>query len=141
MHPRESTNYSEPSASLVEWERELVGLLSSETRAKPQIRRLSQLLLYIFVDALRSVSRESPIARWSCDGLSPRDPEFIDSRRVQIDGICFWLVGGKGCERFSFDVDLSREPLRYSFKLFGGRRETQALYVAKTDEGWYVNAT
>ncbi|MEO0853595.1 MAG: hypothetical protein AAFY15_08845, partial [Cyanobacteria bacterium J06648_11] len=99
------------------------------------------LLDRIFYEGLASTRFLPPSQSWVSDGLSLSEPRQTEPGKIQLSGTCHWLSGGEGCERYRFDIDTSRKPYRYSFKLSGGRRDVQKLYIAKTDEGWFANAT
>lgn len=141
MHPSNSKFYASPSDDLSELERSLLSHLNSGPSDPLARRELGLVLEFIFRDAQRSVGGSGGFSDWNSDGFAVYESGTFSPTHVRLSGRCYWLDGGDGCDRYVFDLDPSRQPLRYSFKFVGGRRERQGLYVAKTDDGWYANAT
>ncbi|MEL7023526.1 MAG: hypothetical protein AAGL69_07225 [Pseudomonadota bacterium] len=138
MHPRSPHLYIQPSADLSRAERDLVHRLASFDRDVDS-KDVSALISLLFHEALNRVYSSS-IQEWISDGLSVSEPQDMGGGRVRMTGACYWLSGGETCERYQFDIDTSRDPYRYSFKLKGGRKNEQVAYIAKTDDGWFINA-
>ena len=82
---------------------------------------------------------EHPWSWWCVDDLWCESLSFIGSVAT-LTGIVYWLEGGDRCDRFRVDVDLSLEPLLYSYKFICSRTSKQTLYVAKTPQGWRFSA-
>ena len=141
MHPSDPERYSPGGAELPALESTLGRLLRRPLTDASARKDLAAVLEEILNDGLDALPASPAWSDLVSDGLSISEPCLQRPDRVTVQGGCYWLAGGVGAERFRFDVDPSRSPLRYSFKFTGGRRDHQVLYLAKCDEGGYANAT
>ena len=82
-----------------------------------------------------SLDKSLPWRSWCVDDLWCESYDSNGSVQ-KLAGIPYWLSGGVDCDQYTLDVDLSLEPMLYSFKFYSIRSQRQSLYVGKYPDGW-----
>jgi hypothetical protein len=122
---------SEPEAKIIE-------LLAKAEEPSVQVQTACAYFDRILSSVFSLLAKDQPWRYWGLDDLWC---EVVQRREqvITMQGTAYWLEGGSGCERFRLDVDLTTDPLLYSYKFSDRRRGKQVLYVGKTPDGWVIN--
>ena len=122
-----------------EYESAISCLLENEDVSRDDAVRIGDLLGLILSTYFSTLSKDTGMRGWSVDDMYPIE-FYSEKNKLTLIGDIHWLSGGDSCDHFQADIAKYTHPMLYSVKLKSARL-LQTMYVAKTYDGWILNAT